>query len=253
MVLERDLLRATRHGGIGAFEALSSGAALVGAARDLLDNSDLASRLRMTGEVPNPRAILDSAAAGDGLASEIVARLVDHVAMAIIAISTVADPEIVILEGGVGRALGGWVPGLKALMELHLPAPPDIVVSSLDGEATAIGVVASALDLSRAQRGPHRSPPIRGALSEPRQAARARDGLVSSTPPAMVGSTARALGEGPRPSRVGDFMGRYAISVVFFILLVGLLIASPDFRDPRNLWNVLQQNSIIGIVARACW
>jgi ribose transport system permease protein/putative xylitol transport system permease protein len=24
---------------------------------------------------------------------------------------------------------------------------------------------------------------------------------------------------------------------------------SPDFRDPRNLWNVLQQNSIIGIVA----
>ncbi len=44
-------------------------------------------------------------------------------------------------------------------------------------------------------------------------------------------------------------MGRYAISVVFFVLLVGLLIASPDFRDPRNLWNVLQQNSIIGIVA----
>jgi ribose/xylose/arabinose/galactoside ABC-type transport system permease subunit len=28
-----------------------------------------------------------------------------------------------------------------------------------------------------------------------------------------------------------------------------LLIASPDFRDSRNLWNVLQQNSIIGIVA----
>ena len=44
-------------------------------------------------------------------------------------------------------------------------------------------------------------------------------------------------------------MGRYAISVVFFGLLIVLLIASPDFRDPRNLWNVLQQNSIIGIVA----
>ena len=44
-------------------------------------------------------------------------------------------------------------------------------------------------------------------------------------------------------------MGRYAISVVFFGLLIVLLIASPDFREPRNLWNVLQQNSIIGIVA----
>ena len=58
---------------------------------------------------------------------------------------------------------------------------------------------------------------------------------------------------GPRSSRMSDFMSRYAISVVFFGLLIVLLIASPDFRDPRNLWNVLQQNSIIGIVAWACW
>lgn len=50
-------------------------------------------------------------------------------------------------------------------------------------------------------------------------------------------------------SLVGDFLGRYAISVVFLALLVVLLVTSPDFRDPRNLWNVLQQNSIIGIVA----
>jgi len=52
-----------------------------------------------------------------------------------------------------------------------------------------------------------------------------------------------------RSSRLSDFLGRYAISVVFLGLLIVLLIASPDFRDPRNLWNVLQQNSIIGIVA----
>ena len=50
-------------------------------------------------------------------------------------------------------------------------------------------------------------------------------------------------------SRMSDFLSRYAISVVFFGLLIVLLIASPDFREPRNLWNVLQQNSIIGIVA----
>jgi len=55
--------------------------------------------------------------------------------------------------------------------------------------------------------------------------------------------------EGPHSSRLSDFMGRYAISVVFIGLLIVLLITSPDFRDPRNLWNVLQQNSIIGIVA----
>lgn len=57
------------------------------------------------------------------------------------------------------------------------------------------------------------------------------------------------IDSGPRSSWLGDFLGRYAISVVFFGLLIVLLILSPDFRDPRNLWNVLQQNSIIGIVA----
>jgi ribose transport system permease protein/putative xylitol transport system permease protein len=49
--------------------------------------------------------------------------------------------------------------------------------------------------------------------------------------------------------RPGDLMARYAISIVFFALLVVLLITSPEFRQPNNLWNVLQQNAIIGIVA----
>lgn len=49
--------------------------------------------------------------------------------------------------------------------------------------------------------------------------------------------------------QVADFLARYAISFVFFALLVVLLFTSPTFRNPDNLWNVLQQNSIIGIVA----
>jgi ribose/xylose/arabinose/galactoside ABC-type transport system permease subunit len=52
-----------------------------------------------------------------------------------------------------------------------------------------------------------------------------------------------------RRGRIRALMARYAISTVFFALLIVLLIVSPMFRDPGNLWNVLQQNSIIGIVA----
>ncbi len=179
LVLDRVLLGTPRKGDIGAFEALSSGTAVAALARDLLDDTDRVSRIRLARDVLDSRAVIEAAAAGDGLASEIVERMIEHVAMAVIAISTVADPEIVILDGSVGRALGRWVPTLRALTERHLPAPPAIVVSSLDGEATAIGVVASALDLSRAQRGPQRSPSSRGPLrSEPRQTAQAR-GLAS--------------------------------------------------------------------------
>jgi len=73
--------------------------------------------------------------------------------------------------------------------------------------------------------------------------------VTESAPRTVSPAPTAPADDGPRSSRLGDFMGRYAISVVFFGLLIVLLIASPDFRDPRNLWNVLQQNSIIGIVA----
>lgn len=46
-----------------------------------------------------------------------------------------------------------------------------------------------------------------------------------------------------------NFAARYGIFIVFCVLVLGLLITSPAFRQPQNLWNILQQNSIIGIVA----
>ena len=45
------------------------------------------------------------------------------------------------------------------------------------------------------------------------------------------------------------FAGRYGIFIVFFALVAALLVSSPTFRQPENLWNILQQNSIIGVVA----
>lgn len=42
---------------------------------------------------------------------------------------------------------------------------------------------------------------------------------------------------------------RYAMLSFFAVLVVVLMVASPSFRDPANLLNILQQNSIIGIVA----
>lgn len=47
----------------------------------------------------------------------------------------------------------------------------------------------------------------------------------------------------------GEFVARYGLVIIFLILIVGLAIASPNFRDPANLVNILMQNSIIGIVS----
>ncbi len=59
-------------------------------------------------------------------------------------------------------------------------------------------------------------------------------------------TTARATGE-----RVANALRRYGI-VAVFVGMVGLLLAtSPQFRTTANLSNVLQQNSVIGIIACA--
>ncbi len=54
--------------------------------------------------------------------------------------------------------------------------------------------------------------------------------------------------EGRRLS-LGEFVARYGLVVIFLALIVALAIASPNFRDPANLVNILMQNSIIGIVS----
>ncbi len=48
-----------------------------------------------------------------------------------------------------------------------------------------------------------------------------------------------------------DFSRRYGIAVVFAVLIATLFLTSPQFRTIANLSNVLQQNSVIGIIACA--
>ena len=44
-------------------------------------------------------------------------------------------------------------------------------------------------------------------------------------------------------------MRRFGLWAILILVVVGLSIASPTFRQPLNLMNVLEQNAIIGIVA----
>src|SRR5580692_12471834 len=59
-------------------------------------------------------------------------------------------------------------------------------------------------------------------------------------------SAGRRRGPGARSSRL---VRRFGLWAVLVIVVAVLMIASPTFRQPINLENVLQQNAIIGIVA----
>jgi ribose/xylose/arabinose/galactoside ABC-type transport system permease subunit len=67
-------------------------------------------------------------------------------------------------------------------------------------------------------------------------------------------SAAPLVEEAGRPAERFDFLDlarRYGIAVVFAALVIGMLIASPQFRTEANFLNLLQQNAIIGILACA--
>lgn len=165
LVLARELLRSERPDDLGAFELLASGVGLAAVARAAVEDHREASALRSEDGPPDPRAIIAAAAAGDALAGRIVDRMIEHVAMAVIAMAAISDPELVILDGSLGRALGRWAPEIRGLVGRHLPLPPEVVVSTLGPDATAIGAVAAALDLSRAHRGPILAGPTRAAVA----------------------------------------------------------------------------------------
>lgn len=153
MVLDRRQLAAPRPHDLGSFEVLASGVGIAELVRQALAEGKRSS-LSEVADGPGSRDVFEAASRGDRLASSVVDTMIEHVAMAVIGIASVTDPAILILDGSVGRALGDWVGRITELVADHLPRPPAIVASSLGGEATALGAVAAALDLSRSARGP---------------------------------------------------------------------------------------------------
>ena len=76
-----------------------------------------------------------------------VAELTGHVAAAITGITALVDPERVILDGAIGRALEPWLPALREAVATQVFQPPDIVVSGLGQDAAVTGAIARALAL----------------------------------------------------------------------------------------------------------
>jgi glucokinase len=105
------------------------------------------------GDSPHaPRAtdIFDLAAAGDSRARELLYLAADKLAMAITNLSLVLDLSLVVLSGGVGehRAL---LQAIQRRLERNQFAHPQLVASSLSGEAQLFGAIWLALQAAEEQ------------------------------------------------------------------------------------------------------
>jgi glucokinase len=124
------------------FEDVASGPALRARAADLLSRGVPTSLDARSFGVTD---VFAAASRADELGRQVVRELVSHVAAAIVGITALVDPELVILDGAIGRALEPWLPQLRSVVAATVFRPPRIVVSSLGQDAAVTGAIARAL------------------------------------------------------------------------------------------------------------
>lgn len=153
-----------RHNAAGELGALLTARAQLGAAPGVVAGLEAVASgpaiERRAAELDSGRRrsatdLLAAAAAGEDVATMVVEELLDHIAMAIVDVVAVIDPERVILDGGVGRALAPFVDPIAARVARRVPDGPELRISSLGPNSTLIGAIACALGLDR-----EGSPPV---------------------------------------------------------------------------------------------
>ena len=102
----------------------------------------------------DPPAVFAAAEAGADWGRRAVEDALDFIALAVVAVAAVVDPELVILDGGVGRSLGPYVDGIKERVHQRVAFTPEVRVSELGPNSTIIGGVAAALEFVRQERAP---------------------------------------------------------------------------------------------------
>jgi glucokinase len=153
LVLTRDQFAESSLGAIGGFEQLASGPAIARRVEDALARqAGVKSPLRQ-GMVTS-EAVFEAAGQGDPIATAAIDELVDNLAMALIAVVGMLDPERIILDGAVGRSLEPYLGRIAERLHRHVPTAPELSVSRLGPNATVVGAIAAAVHLTRRQSRP---------------------------------------------------------------------------------------------------
>lgn len=140
-----------RPGGYGGLEKVAAGPSIASRARALVAAGAASS---LAGQPVTPEAIFAAAAAGDPLSQDIIDELLDHTALALAAITAIVDPEVIILDGSIGRSLEPYLADLTGRLTGRLLTIPRLCISRLGPNATVVGAIAAALQLARERSAP---------------------------------------------------------------------------------------------------
>lgn len=132
------------YGGFGPLEQVAAG-------------TGIAERARRTLKDNLPRDVLDSLTAQDvfeacakkeSWAEKMVEEVADYLAMALLSVCAVADPEKIVIGGGISRSAGMFLDRVRSRMEGRIPHMPEIAVSNLRERGTVLGAMINLLHLN---------------------------------------------------------------------------------------------------------
>ncbi len=99
--------------------------------------------------VTTAEQVCEAARAGDPAARAAIVRHAQQLAFAVAMVAAVADPELLVLGGGLGRSADLLLPPLEDALHRTCTLRPRLVASTLGEDAVLLGAVATALDAAR--------------------------------------------------------------------------------------------------------
>jgi len=121
----------------GALENLASGTGIATRARQLLEKEGLP----IPAEGLSAEVVFRAARGGEGWARQVVGDTVDYLSLAIASISSLLNPEMVVLGGGVARSADLLIGPILGRLQGVVPFVPRVVASSLGRRAAAMGAI----------------------------------------------------------------------------------------------------------------
>lgn len=125
----------------GALEMLTAGVGITKRAREVLESmgaSDKAAKI-------TTEDVFQAYKDGETWSNPVVESTIDYLAIALAAITTFFDPDLIVLAGGVMKSADIILPPLQERMEGRIPHMPEILISQLINRAAVLGAMINLL------------------------------------------------------------------------------------------------------------
>jgi len=133
-------------GEFGCLERLATGPALVEKTRRIIQKGYYKDDFLISNNSITPRKIFNAYKKGSVVAKQVVKEWIENLGITICNISSLLNPELVILEGGLTRSGGFFLKDLRRIVQWGCQVPPEIKISTLQHRAPLYGGLKLCID-----------------------------------------------------------------------------------------------------------